>query len=77
MEHKMKHRMKDTKRQRAYVGKTAPKILVRCPEQVFRDLHALADAENKSLNLTAIEVWKLGLAVHPNGKSPDLSRLLA
>jgi hypothetical protein len=59
-------------RQRASVGRGAPQILVRCPQDVFDHLHQLAANKNKSLNLTAIEVFKLGLAASQNGnaKSP-------
>lgn len=57
-------------RKRALVGRGAPQILVRCPQDVFDNLHRLATTGHKSLNLTAIEVFKIGLTVYQNAKSP-------
>ncbi len=57
-------------RKRALVGRNAPQILVRCPPAVFDKLHELATTGHQSLNFTAIEVFKLGLTVYQNAKSP-------
>lgn len=56
-------------RKRARVGRGAPQILVRCPQQIFQDLHKIAEREHKTLNLTAIEMFQIGLAVEKT-KSP-------
>ena len=47
----------EAQRERAFVGRGAPQILVRCPKDIFDGLHRLATEEGKSLNLAAIEAF--------------------
>lgn len=50
-------------RKRAQVGRNAHGILLKCNSDMFYALHQRATQQNKSLNLTLIEVVERGLNV--------------
>lgn len=54
---------RDKPRKRAQIGRDARGILLKCDSNLFHALHQRATQENKSLNLTLIEVVERGLNV--------------